>query len=39
MKKELGIELRGDITIEEELFLKAQIEEKLKVNGSNPCCC
>ena len=30
MKKEMGIELRGDITMEEELFLKSQVEEKTK---------
>jgi hypothetical protein len=28
MKIELGIELRGDLTVEEEKFLKAQIDEK-----------
>ena len=30
LKRELGIELRGDVTMEEESFLKAQIEDKLK---------
>ena len=28
MKVELGIELRGDLTIEEENFLRSQIDEK-----------
>ena len=30
MKIELGIELRGDLTVEEEKFLKSQIDEKLE---------
>jgi len=30
MKKEMNIELRGDLTVEEERFLKAQIDEKLE---------
>ncbi len=30
MKIELGIELRGDLTIEEEKFLKSQIDEKME---------
>ena len=28
MKVELGIELRGDLTLEEERFLKSQIDDK-----------
>lgn len=31
IKKQFGIEMQGDITLEEELFLKSQIESKLKV--------
>merc|ERR1712070_1168759 len=34
LKRELGIELRGDVTMEEESFLKAQIEDKLKTTRS-----
>jgi len=30
MKIELGIELRGDLTIEEENFLRSQIDEKME---------
>jgi hypothetical protein len=30
MKIQLGIELRGDLTIEEEKFLQSQIDEKLE---------
>lgn len=30
MKIELGIELRGDLTLEEEKFLKSQIDEKME---------
>jgi hypothetical protein len=34
MKIELGIELRGDLTIEEENFLRSQIEEKTEKTKS-----
>jgi hypothetical protein len=34
MKIELGIELRGDLTIEEEKFLKLQIDEKMEKTKS-----
>jgi hypothetical protein len=34
MKIELGIELRGDLTVEEEKFLKSQIDEKMEKTKS-----
>lgn len=34
MKIQLGIELRGDLTLEEEKFLKSQIDEKLEKTKS-----
>jgi hypothetical protein len=30
MKIELGIELRGDLTVDEEKFLKSQIDDKME---------
>lgn len=30
MKAELGVELRGDLTVEEENFLRAQIDERME---------
>ncbi len=34
MKIELGIELRGDLTVEEERFLRSQIDEKMEKTKS-----
>jgi 5-bromo-4-chloroindolyl phosphate hydrolysis protein len=34
MKIELGIELRGDLTVEEEKFLRSQIDERMEKTKS-----